>query len=881
MDLNEEYHDPDYPEAPVCIKEEPPSLSEEEKVAKIKEIIRREFLNELEIRENEVMLIDQRMTTSRRLLHRLRYALVSSYYQEQKLQLTNGQIQDEIALQTEPRARAEVSTVLRDGQRRLHPSVRKLLGKQTVDLDEIFKIRGPRNKTRKDYSAMLQKRNYTISADTTKTLRPDRKPEDQLDILEDPSTSRPKKVPRHLEPKPTNVLTLDEVTRNKTKYRYRIVIGNTSKFAPPASRMDRSTHKWLLYVRGAPPRADLSRVLTAVSVRLHHSYAPHHTVHIDKPPYHVSRRGWGEFPAKIELHFALPERNRPATVEHTIKLDRNYTGLQMLGAETVVDVWLYSTPEMLPYQFKEDEQPEPTTQPEPTIEQKEPEVVTEPIDNPVTHTDNWMEFFSKETTEVDVDEMIIKPIKKEKQEPDIEPPIDNNVIEKEPEIFSEVNIKTEKEWDPEYKVDTDIPNEILSQPTSPKKRIVKYIDPTTGKIYYLEMDRTLDLSKVQEIVINNTKTAKISPIKSNGLKNFRKKKGGVSLLKPEVKNMLKNTENNVKIKSNLAHIENDHCYLATPRRNEFSTVAIKKEKSLYDCLCLSMSRVNTVRAGVNYLIKKIPLISDQARDIDFVKHFPFVVETEEKYWKLDFAKRRNIEWSRAKLINRILSEHLTTTETIWRTKQILLYSRLHGYYPIRSDTINNQPDTDYTWNDDNIPNESIKDLNPSTINTLSIFDTSLYRLTETEVISLSDDEEVDVMSCVERARVKTEVVDDTGLSVMPVENDDDRLRFLFIERKCADIGIELRNEDVGNGYSYSAVHAVLLSALRSFAGELLRGALAQRLRGLSPNTAWPGSSSSRCVISARDVLASATRNARARALSAADLAARAHTPHAL
>lgn len=60
MDSKEEYHDPDYPEAPVVVKEEPPSLDEDVKVEKIKEIIRREFLNELEIRENEVMLIDQR-----------------------------------------------------------------------------------------------------------------------------------------------------------------------------------------------------------------------------------------------------------------------------------------------------------------------------------------------------------------------------------------------------------------------------------------------------------------------------------------------------------------------------------------------------------------------------------------------------------------------------------------------------------------------------------------------------------------------------------------------------------------------------------------------------------------------------------------------------
>lgn len=60
MDQIKEFHDPDYPEAAVCVKEEPPSLSEEEKVEKIKSIIHREFSNELETRENEIMLIDQR-----------------------------------------------------------------------------------------------------------------------------------------------------------------------------------------------------------------------------------------------------------------------------------------------------------------------------------------------------------------------------------------------------------------------------------------------------------------------------------------------------------------------------------------------------------------------------------------------------------------------------------------------------------------------------------------------------------------------------------------------------------------------------------------------------------------------------------------------------
>lgn len=49
----------------------------------------------------------------------------------------------------------QVSSLLRDGQREIHPSLRKLLGKKTVDLEEIFKIREPRNKSRKDYSVTV------------------------------------------------------------------------------------------------------------------------------------------------------------------------------------------------------------------------------------------------------------------------------------------------------------------------------------------------------------------------------------------------------------------------------------------------------------------------------------------------------------------------------------------------------------------------------------------------------------------------------------------------------------------------------------------------------------------------------------------------------
>lgn len=307
----------------------------------------------------------------------------------------------------------------------------------------------------------------------------------------------------------------------------------------------------------------------------------------------------------------------------------------------MVDVWLYSTPEMVQYEFKEDTTPEaepPTPeQPQPIQPKLEP---VEPEHESDGQTDNWLDFFSKEPKELDVDEMIIKPEKKAEAKSDLDSLIESNIITKCSEQYKQ-------QWPDDKK--QELPNEILNQPTVPKKRIVKYIDPTTGKIYYLEMDRNLDLSKVQEIVINNT-TTKISPIKGNGLKNFRKKKG-VSLLKPELKSLLKNeVTQREERKKNFTHIENDHCYLATPVRDwpgddSVASVEVKKESSLYEHLCSVTYRLDSVRAGVNYMLKRIPLISDLARDPDFQKHFPFVVECYEKYWRMDFAKRRNIEVS--------------------------------------------------------------------------------------------------------------------------------------------------------------------------------------------------------------------------------------------
>ena len=121
----------------------------------------------------------------------------------------------------------------------------------------------------------------------------------------------------------------------------RIIVGNTSKYISIDRREenDKSTHKWMVYVRGPPEDTNIDRFISKVWFFLHPSYRPNDIVEVNKPPFHLTRRGWGEFPVRVQLHFVDP-RNKRVDIIHELKLDKTYTGLQTLGSETVVDLEL-------------------------------------------------------------------------------------------------------------------------------------------------------------------------------------------------------------------------------------------------------------------------------------------------------------------------------------------------------------------------------------------------------------------------------------------------------------------------------------------------------------------------------------------------------------
>ncbi|CAM9766042.1 unnamed protein product, partial [Chrysoparadoxa australica] len=95
-----------------------------------------------------------------------------------------------------------------------------------------------------------------------------------------------------------------------------IVFGSVA-FWQGASADPQQTHKWSLYVRG-PNGEDVSYFVSKVVFTLHPSF-PQPVRELRQWPFEVSELGWGEFEAKITLHFKDPTE-RAVDAMHVIRL---------------------------------------------------------------------------------------------------------------------------------------------------------------------------------------------------------------------------------------------------------------------------------------------------------------------------------------------------------------------------------------------------------------------------------------------------------------------------------------------------------------------------------------------------------------------------------
>uniref|UniRef100_A0A8C2KBZ3 YEATS domain-containing protein 2 n=1 Tax=Cyprinus carpio TaxID=7962 RepID=A0A8C2KBZ3_CYPCA len=286
-------------------------------VQKIEAIIKDQFSLEMKNKEHEIEVIGQRLNEARRMMDKLRACIVANYY------ANAGQPKVPEASKSDP-------SVLN------HPAIKRFY-------DSPSRSSSPLNQNSETPSQVQSETESLSQHGEAGERETDSGREDGAPRERRPGRNTGKDtfgVPSSLEQHVTYHTTGEEASRLYMKKT--IVVGNVSKYIAPDKREenDQSTHKWMVYVRGSRKEPSIDHFVKKVWFFLHPSYKPNDLVEVSEPPFHLTRRGWGEFPVRVQIHFK-DQRNKRIDIIHHLKLDRTYTGLQTLGAETVVDVELH------------------------------------------------------------------------------------------------------------------------------------------------------------------------------------------------------------------------------------------------------------------------------------------------------------------------------------------------------------------------------------------------------------------------------------------------------------------------------------------------------------------------------------------------------------
>ncbi|KAJ1089656.1 hypothetical protein NDU88_002805 [Pleurodeles waltl] len=300
------------------------STARDAAVQKIEEIIKEQFADEMKNKEHEIEVINQRLLDARRMMDKLRACIVANYYASAGLP----------KIQEGPR--------LCDQMAFNHPSIKKFL-------ECPLQPSSPVNHSFESLSASYSETD-PLSQNNDLFLS---KESNNLEMRERFSNAMEQRPGRHSRQDSEGAQIFAKVVKRNTSFKAgddpsrlyvkkTIVVGNVSKYIPPDKREenDQSTHKWMVYVRGSQKEPSIHHFVKKVWFFLHPSYKPNDLVEVSEPPFHLTRRGWGEFPVRVQIHFK-DSQNKRVDIIHNLKLDRTYTGLQNLGAETVVDVELH------------------------------------------------------------------------------------------------------------------------------------------------------------------------------------------------------------------------------------------------------------------------------------------------------------------------------------------------------------------------------------------------------------------------------------------------------------------------------------------------------------------------------------------------------------
>lgn len=532
---------------------------------KLCDIINKEFDAEVESRLSEARLIQQRIKEARELIHRLRFAVLASYYNDPSI-LENSEC---TVAEGDDDIRQPMNRLLAERQWESN-ALHQQNDLVTNDLPEIP---------------------MSFSEDTQFIVSPPDSPIDSLPFTIDSSqnsvnpsvassqTASPMAstavTPMMGSPCVRSNHSIDDVQEgydtvatdsNISRFYVtkRIIVGNTSQYLLSTTKGDPTTHKWMVYVRGPPEDSEISQFISSVWFFLHSSYAPNDLVKVTQTPFHLIRRGWGEFPIRVQLHFVNPSQ-RPIDIIHNLKLDKTKTGQQTLGAETIVDIELERS----------------------SVNDSKFEVKCLPNDDSILNDVMKNHIYTKSN-------LLAQECKREVDSP-IETKFNNSTLCELPSTNQTIeNGNIESEGD------------VISRPTK------------TGAVYHINIP-TIDPDEVVML---------------------------------------------------------DHCY---------DHCVVVSRKTCYTIRDTLSKPSHVVQQYMHKLVRLLPLVGEKCSVT------PFTASSVEEFYKWQVGKQRAAEWMRAKSLQGLLVDHLSSLSgdyVIPSTRDIVYWCRRSGYTPLDVSTGN-------------------------------------------------------------------------------------------------------------------------------------------------------------------------------------------------
>ncbi|XP_069692593.1 uncharacterized protein D12 isoform X2 [Periplaneta americana] len=745
---------------------------------RVSAIIQKEFGAELASRERDAHEIQERLHQAQKTLHMLRYVVVSTFYNKK-----------------------QVGT--EDKQKRIHPAVKKLIGKEPCSW-------GPLHQRPSKYRPLDKEQTSPIKEE---------EPREPVN-----------KVPRYIPPKSSTSAPSTSPCRGVHKVKKRIVIGNISKWVPVDTREDSASHKWMMYVRGPRDAADVSGFVSMVRFFLHPSYRPHDIAEVTSPPFHLSRRGWGEFPVRVQIHFCHP-RNKPVDVIHHLKLDRSYTGLQTLGAETVVDIWLHMGASSC------------------DADENKTEGSVDRADCSVKKVDSAEDTVSIKENSTSVSGRIIKCEEATDSVPVVK--VEENVTSSEQSLS--VNNCVGVTLDHDYfgvvaanRKESETPH---AQTQSKLTTLVKCMDKT-GRVFYLTLGKaeppTSLLVRKQPNSTESSSPRLLLPQVA--------KKPPVTVLKlnTAAKPVVETARSTTPVEQSVLIVKNGQMYLlkptaALPRQDGKSllkkqpaentdsrlmlsgrTLVLNKGSSQQamhlsrarheDALnaALEHCKFEDIATAVRWLLRHMPLVSASAQEPEFRVLHPYTALDENSYLRWNIGKRRASEWLRAKAVQKVLRQHFPA-ERVWSTHAIAVWAKLHGYTPLPA-----PPETGAG------PKLGAAPWRGSYSEPVGVMD---WLVANHKADLDESDGEVDVVSIQlprghENLNRDPPGFSDSGraLEVLALDPHLD-VQCTFVREVAREIGFKLTPQEIVPGVLFCAAERVLLEAVRSLADDLLRRAL--------------------------------------------------------